>query len=95
MALMRNHSTGGAANLLGRGQSSPEGLKKSTTSVRRGSVSSDGKVKGMSSGMQRRKTVLLNEGEVNKKDSEYDWRDRMKQWKQRQQTSGSVTNFQD
>lgn len=33
--------------------------------------------------MQRRKTVLLNEGSVSKKDTEYDWKDRIKQWKQR------------
>ena len=73
MSLLRNHSTGG---------SSPQGLHKSNTMVRRGSsTTNDENVKGVKSGLQRRKTVLLNDSSVNKKDSEVDWRDRIKQWK--------------
>jgi len=33
--------------------------------------------------MQRRKTLLLNEGSISKKDSQVDWQDRLKHWKQR------------
>jgi len=68
MSLMRNHSTG---------STSPQGLLKSKTSVR-DSTHSDESIKGIKTGLQRRKTVLLNDGLVNKKDSEVDWRDRLK-----------------
>lgn len=30
---------------------------------------------------KRKQSVLVNEGSISKKDSEFDWRDRLGQWK--------------
>ena len=43
--------------------------------------------------IKRKKTVLVQETGIEKKDKEFDWRDRLKNWKQMQQTEGAVTGF--
>jgi len=43
----------------------------------------------------RKQTLLVKDSNIAKKDTEVDWRNRMKQWKQRQQTDGAVTGFDD
>ena len=47
------------------------------------------------SGVQRSKTVLVQDGAISKKDVEVDWRDRLKNWKRRGMTAGAVTGFDD
>ena len=43
--------------------------------------------------LKKKKTVLIQETGIEKKDKEFDWRDRLKNWKQMQQTEGAVTGF--
>ena len=99
IALFKNRSTveGGAAALQRTLTTAPKAKGGSTNGSRRGSInSSDGQsMRKIGSGVQRRKTVLLNEATISKRDTEVDWKDRLKQWKQRQQTFGAVTSFED
>ena len=39
--------------------------------------------------------MVMRESQISEKDSEFDWRDRLRQWKQMQQSAGSVTSFTD
>lgn len=43
----------------------------------------------------RKKTILLKDTTIKQKDVEFDWRDRLKTWKLRQQTDTSVVSFED
>ena len=52
-------------------------------------------MKKISSQVQRRGTLLMNDGSISKTDSAVNWMDRLKQWKKRQQTAGAVTSFED
>ena len=58
-------------------------VKAHTMGRRDESNSETSSFKGVKPGLQRRRTVLLNDADVKKKDTEFDWRDRLKQWKQR------------
>jgi len=94
--LFRNRSTV-AAPISDSNSVGSTGLHRSLTDERRGSIGSgDGtRMQKIGSGVKRRRTLLLNEGSISKADSELDWRDRMRQWKDRQQTDGAVNDFQD
>ena len=45
------------------------------------------------SGNKGKKHVLFDEDPFKKKDTEFDWRDRLKQWKKMQQSSGAILDF--
>lgn len=95
LELFKTRSTGEGQHL---NLVKPLNLQRTLTTPRRGSVSSNSSHKGMkkiSARAQRRGTLLLNEGTIKEHDTELDWKDRLKQWKQRQQTDGAVTNFED
>ena len=43
-----------------------------------------------SSGIKRNKTLLVRGSSVNSKETEFDWRERLRQWKKVSQSSGAV-----
>ena len=45
--------------------------------------------------LNRKKTILLRTSSLNEAEKEFDWRDRLKQWKQVSQAAGAVTSFAD
>lgn len=45
--------------------------------------------------VQRKKTLLVRDSQIGKRETEYDWRERLRQWKQVQQSAGAVTSFAD
>jgi len=45
--------------------------------------------------LKRKTTVLMRTSTLNEAETEFDWRDRLKQWKQVSQSAGAVTSFAD
>ena len=45
--------------------------------------------------LPRRTSLLVRGSSINEKEQEFDWRDRLRQWKQVGQSSGAVTSFAD
>ena len=43
----------------------------------------------------RKKTMIIKTSQLNEAEKEVDWRDRLRQWKQVGQSSGSITSFAD
>ena len=52
-------------------------------------------VQGSGSGLERKKSLLVRESQLGEKEKEFDWRDRLRQWKSVQMSSGAVTSFAD
>jgi len=44
-------------------------------------------------GIKRKHTYTIQETDIKKTDSEFDWTDRLKAWKQQQHSSGTVKSF--
>ena len=44
---------------------------------------------------KRGNSLLIRDGSISQKDVEYDWTDRLRQWKEVQRSRGSVTSMTD
>ena len=43
--------------------------------------------------IKKHQSILVVESNLNKKDTEFDWKDRLKQWNQVQLSLGTITSF--
>ena len=41
-----------------------------------------------------RKAIVIDDDQLSRKDVEFDWSDRVKQWKKVQMSSGAITSFE-